>query len=108
MEIEIAHAEPNKQTILKLSVAQGATIEQAIVQSNILKIAEIVTPIAELNVGIFGKLRDLQSVVHKGDRIEIYRSLHVDPKTARHNRVKDQRKAKRQAIALANQKKKQQ
>lgn len=102
MDVEIAYAEPNKQTILKLSVKQGASIKDVIDKSNILIIAEITQPLNELNVGIFGKLRTLNWVVKAGDRIEIYRDLHVDPKTARQQRAKEQQKAQRRAYQHAN------
>lgn len=88
MEIEIAYATAAKQIILKVTVAEGTTIQQAILQSDILNIAAISMPIESLAVGIFGKQRSLSWELQDGDRIEIYRSLYVDPKTARKIRAK--------------------
>ena len=96
MEIEIAYALPEKQTILKCEIATGATIQEAILQSDILNIAAITVPLEDLTVGIFGKQRSLNWQLKPGDRIEIYRPLHVDPKTARKIRAKKYAKAKQQ------------
>ncbi len=38
-------------------------------------------------VGIFGQLKKLTDKVENGDRIEIYRSLLIDPKEARRKRA---------------------
>jgi putative ubiquitin-RnfH superfamily antitoxin RatB of RatAB toxin-antitoxin module len=38
-------------------------------------------------VGIFGKLCDLNQLLKAGDRVEIYRALHNDPKEARRQRA---------------------
>jgi uncharacterized protein len=88
MEIEIAYATPTNQTIVKIAVAAGTTIQEAILQSDILNLAAISEPIQNLAVGIFGKQRSLSWELQEGDRVEIYRPLYVDPKTARKIRAK--------------------
>ncbi len=45
-----------------------------------------------LRIGVFGKLKPLDQPVTHGDRIEIYRPLQVDPKTARRLRAEKKKK----------------
>ena len=42
---------------------------------------------------MFGKIKPLDAVLADYDRVEIYRPLKVDPKTARQRRVEKTRKA---------------
>ena len=42
----------------------------------------------QYKVGIFGKLKTLDTVLHEHDRIEIYRPLLADPKESRRSRAK--------------------
>ena len=42
---------------------------------------------AALNVGIFGSACKLDTPLKTGDRVEIYRPLHHDPKEARRQRA---------------------
>ncbi|MBW8837789.1 MAG: RnfH family protein, partial [Burkholderia sp.] len=44
-------------------------------------------------VGVFGKLKPLDTVLADHDRVEIYRPLLVDPKVSRQRRVEKTRKA---------------
>lgn len=99
MEIELAYAAPDKQILLYLDVPQGTTIQQAIEISQILTTANIDYPIA---VGIFGKIRSLDWALQAGDRLELYRPLHADPKEARLKRAKVQHKARAKLIQAAN------
>jgi uncharacterized protein len=45
-----------------------------------------------LSVGIWGKARPLDAPVREADRIEIYRGLTVDPKEARRQRYRKQKR----------------
>lgn len=85
--IEVAYAEPQKQSIIKMAVSEGCTVEAAIHQSGVL----IIFPQIDLvnqKVGIFSKACQLSDVVCAGDRIEIYRALTIDPKEARRAKEK--------------------
>ena len=91
LTIEVAYAAGNslaKQVVISLQVAIGMNIKQAIEQSGILtKFPEI-----DLNVnpvGVFGQLRNLTTVLQNGDRIEIYRSLLLNPNQIRQSRGKN-------------------
>jgi len=86
MRIEVAYAKPSEQVILTLDIADGSTMEAAIIESGILqRFPEI--DLANNKVGIFGKLCKLDQVLRAGDRVEIYRPLIVDPKEMRRNRA---------------------
>ena len=41
----------------------------------------------DVDVGLWGKLVPLDTVLHDGDRLERYRGLIADPKQARHQRA---------------------
>lgn len=86
MIVEVVYARPDKQAIIQISLPQGATLEEAIQASGLLE----QFPEIELNenkVGIFGKLAQREHPLRPGDRVEIYRSLIVDPKQARRERA---------------------
>lgn len=86
IRVEVAYARPDEQIILPVEVPEGATLEQAIVQSRILeRFPEI--QLQNTKVGIFGKLGKLSASVRPGDRVEIYRPLLADPKEVRKKRA---------------------
>jgi putative ubiquitin-RnfH superfamily antitoxin RatB of RatAB toxin-antitoxin module len=94
--VEVCYARPGLTWHQALSVAPGTTLQQAIVQSGILQ----QVPEIEINtckVGIFSKLKPGETVLRANDRIEIYRPLLADPKTARRERV-TQKRAGRKAM----------
>lgn len=85
--IEVAYAKAQEQSILKVVLDEGSTIEQAILYSGICaKFPEI--DLNKVKVGIFSKQQPLTNRVKEGDRIEIYRPLLVDPKEARRAKAK--------------------
>lgn len=84
--VEIAYALPYKQLILIVNIEKNSNVKAAIEASNIL----IEFPEIDLNVnkvGIFGKISNLDTPLRHKDRVEIYRSLTVDPKVARVKRA---------------------
>jgi len=86
ISIEVAYARPEEQVILKLDVAPGTSIQQAIEQSGMLeRFPEI--DVGTLKAGIFGKLKKLTQTLQQGDRVEIYRPLIADPKQVRKERA---------------------
>ncbi len=86
ISVEVAYAKPDEQLILRLEVAPGTTLRQAIEQSGILdRLPEIDR--TNLKVGVFGKLKKPDQVLREGDRVEIYRPLIADPKQVRRERA---------------------
>lgn len=86
LRVEVAYADPSRQLILSVDVPEGATLEQAIIQSRIQEqFPEI--QLLTAKVGVFGKLSKLSAAVRAGDRVEIYRPLLADPKAVRKQRA---------------------
>jgi putative ubiquitin-RnfH superfamily antitoxin RatB of RatAB toxin-antitoxin module len=84
--IEVAYALSKKQLIIPIKVKDGTTAKEAIQVSGIIK----KFPEIDLNInqiGIFGKLTQLDHVMRERDRIEIYRPLVADPKEIRRQRA---------------------
>jgi putative ubiquitin-RnfH superfamily antitoxin RatB of RatAB toxin-antitoxin module len=93
MKVGIAYALPERQVWLDIELPEGATVQDAVERSGLLK------QFPEINletqkVGIYSKLCKLDTVLNDGDRVEIYRSIICDPKTVR-------RKAKPEGAAEA-------
>ena len=86
ISIEVAYALPELQTIIALTLPKGTTVQQAIVASKVLELYPDINK-TELNVGIFGSACKLENLLKTGDRVEIYRPLHHDPKEARRQRA---------------------
>ncbi|MCD6056078.1 MAG: hypothetical protein K0R12_1040 [Gammaproteobacteria bacterium] len=81
--VEITYARSTEdQKILTVWVPVDTTVKTAILQSTILThYPEI--DLRHQTVGIFSRPVRLDQTVNAGDRIEIYRPLVIDPKTAR-------------------------
>ena len=80
MKIGIAYALPQRQTWFDIELPDGATIQDAINRSGILKqFPEI--DLEKNKVGVYGKVSKLDAVLNDGDRVEIYRPITCDPKT---------------------------
>ncbi len=85
MRITVVHALPQQQSVVVMEVEPGTTLRQAVERSGLW------TPAAPPRVGVFGHPRALQETVGEGDRVEIYRELLKDPKTARRQRAQKPR-----------------
>jgi len=90
IEIEVAYAKANQQTVLRLLMANTSTVEQAIINSGILQQWPEID-LKKNKVGIFGQICELNKVLNAGDRIEIYRPLQKDPMDARRQKAKIKR-----------------
>ena len=82
MKIGIAYAVPTRQVWLNVEVPDGATVQDAIERSGILKQFPDID-LEQQKVGIFSKLAKLDAVLADGDRVEIYRPITCDPKTVK-------------------------
>ena len=90
IEIEVAYATANQQTVLRLQIANNSTVEQAIIESGILQQWPEID-LQKNKVGIFGQLCELDKILNAGDRVEIYRPLQKDPMDARRQKAKIKR-----------------
>ncbi len=86
IEVEVAFASVEKQSLIPLKVAEGSSVHQAINESGILEEFNEID-LDTLNVGVFGKLCKLDKTLTEGDRVEIYRPLITSPMDARRNRA---------------------
>lgn len=88
MRVEVAYAASASDAFLvELDLADGATVEQAIRASGVLsRYPEI--HLEDCRVGVFSERCTLDRRLRAGDRVEIYRSLLVDPKEARRRRAR--------------------
>lgn len=86
MQVEIVYALPTEQFVLTLEVAPGCCVLEALQQ---VQFSAAIPPLdwQTAQLGIFGKKVALSTVLVPYDRIEIYRPLQADPKTARRNRA---------------------
>ncbi|AGS06965.1 RnfH family protein [Candidatus Profftella armatura] len=77
--VQICYADLQLQILYELYVTNQTSIQTAILQSNILhKISKINS--INLKVGIYGKLKKLDTILRNNDRIEIYRPLIINSK----------------------------
>lgn len=73
----------------RLELPRGSSAGDALAASQVL--AEFPALAAgRLALGIWGRKAPLSQTLHDGDRVEIYRGLLVDPKTARRERFNQQ------------------
>ena len=87
ISITVAYATPERQVELPVQLDAHCNISLAIKKSGILQqIPEI--PFPDIEVGVWGKRLPLDGLIRDGDRVEIYRSLIIDPKEARRQRIR--------------------
>ena len=95
LHVQVCYAKPNRELLRDLAMPAGSTLHDAIKQSGILhSVPEI--DLTVCRVGIYGKLKPLDTVLRDHDRIEIYRALIADPKESRRKRAekKEAKKAR--------------
>ena len=86
LRVSVAYVGVAGQAVRALEVRSGTSVRETIEQCGLLgQFPEI--DLDANKVGIFGKLVKLEQTVEEGDRIEIYRPLIADPKTARKRRA---------------------
>jgi putative ubiquitin-RnfH superfamily antitoxin RatB of RatAB toxin-antitoxin module len=94
IEVEVAYALPERQTLLRLNVPIGTTAEQAVQRSGVLeRYPEL--DLSASKLGIFAKVVPPQRELREGDRVEIYRPLLADPKAVRQKRAEEGKKLKK-------------
>lgn len=75
-----------------LNIARGLAASTLTTRGTRVEIDEV--PWDAAPVGIYGEVRDRRDVPDDGDRIELYRPLHSDPRERRRSRVQKDRRAK--------------
>ena len=84
--VEVAYALPEKQYLQRVTLQQGATVEEAIRASGLLELRTDID-LSKNKVGIYSRPVKLADVLQDGDREEIYRPLIADPKELRRQRA---------------------
>jgi putative ubiquitin-RnfH superfamily antitoxin RatB of RatAB toxin-antitoxin module len=84
--VEVAYALPEKQYLQRLTLHEGATVEEAIRASGLLELRSDIS-LTQNKVGIYSRPVKLGDELHDGDRVEIYRPLIADPKELRRKRA---------------------
>lgn len=82
LRVEVAVAWPELQVVVPMEVPPGATVQDAIARSG-LRERFPGLEISDDRLGIFANRCRPDRELEDGDRVEIYRPLKVDPKTAR-------------------------
>lgn len=88
MKVEVAYARPERQRLITLDLAPGATASDAVRASGLADEYPDIDP-EDTPLGVFGQACAPTTVLRAGDRVEIYRPLQVDPKEARRRRARD-------------------
>lgn len=82
LTVEAVFALPEKQSLQTVAVESGATVLDVIAKSGLMEMFPDHT-LSEMTVGVWGREVGKDRIVSDGDRIEIYRSLELDPREAR-------------------------
>ncbi len=86
INVEVCYPLPHKQEVVRLRIAAGSTLQQALESSGLLaKYPEI--DLKKNKFGIWNKLSKPDAVLRDFDRVEIYRPLIADPKEVRKQRA---------------------
>ena len=91
ISVEVSYAEPQRAVVKTYRLSSAASVGDA------LRLAAADPDFAGVDVahsavGIFGKLAPLSQMLNDGDRVEIYRPLAADPKSARRARAREKKR----------------
>jgi uncharacterized protein len=87
IRVSIVYALPERATEIELALPAGTTVGEAIERSRITE-RHPEADFAALATGVFGRIVPLDAVLADGDRVELYRPLRIDPKSARRRRAR--------------------
>ena len=86
IEIEVAYASQDSQTLMTVRLPVDSSVTQAIQASEILQQHPEIE-LSKLVFGVYGQICSADKTLANGDRVEIYRPLLHDPMTARRQRM---------------------
>lgn len=98
--VEVAYAEQESQALLSVKVPAGTTAIEAVRLSKISQAFDRLHENDALELGIFSRKCEHNTVLAEGDRVEIYRPLLIDPKEARRLKaaVAERKKSQQPAV----------
>jgi putative ubiquitin-RnfH superfamily antitoxin RatB of RatAB toxin-antitoxin module len=86
IQVQVCYALADTVFLQDVSIPNASAIQDAILASSVLQqYPEI--ELTAARVGIFGKLKALDSLLQHGDRVEIYRPLQAEPMESRRRRA---------------------
>lgn len=91
ISVQVAYAEPRRAVVRTYRMTAPVSVGQALLRAR-SDPAFAGVAIQDSAVGVFGRVVSLAHELRDGDRVEIYRPLAADPKSARRERVKEARK----------------
>lgn len=90
LRVEVAYCpQPGVTELVPLHLPAGATVADAVQQCGLLPRHGLA--LEAVKVGVWSRVKDMQTVLRDLDRVELYRPLQVDPKEARRQRYKRQK-----------------
>ena len=90
LRVEVAYCpQPGVAELVPLRLPAGATVADAVQQCGLLSRHGLA--LETVKVGVWSRVKDMQTVLRDRDRVELYRPLLVDPKEARRQRYKRQK-----------------
>lgn len=96
INVEVVFALPSKQRLVSLEVAQGTTAADVVLLADLASFFPEMGDefFAQAPLGIFGKALKTPAsyCLRDGDRVEVYRPLEIDPKSARQARAQKQQR----------------
>ena len=92
MKVQVVYANPDRQYVIDLDVPEGTTIYKAAEFSGSADLFPEID-LGTTPIGVFGvRVKTATTtVLHPGDRVELYRSLIADPKENRRTRAESQK-----------------
>ncbi len=87
IEVEVVFATRSRQALVALELDPGATVADAIAAALASRFPD--EPLDALQAGIWGRPVARSQVLADGDRVELYRPLHKDPRDARRELAAD-------------------
>lgn len=87
MRVEVVYALPDRQPLVEVELDGGATVADAVRASGLAERFPEIDP-EQGPFGVFSQRCAPERLLRAGDRVEIYRALQVDPKTARRLRAR--------------------
>jgi putative ubiquitin-RnfH superfamily antitoxin RatB of RatAB toxin-antitoxin module len=86
--VEVAYAEAERQTVVRVELPRNSSVRQAVDLSGIVAAELPKGAIDSYQLGVFGNKVAPDRIVQNGDRIEIYRPLLLNPMEARRHRAR--------------------
>lgn len=93
IRVEVVYALPERQDYVELDLPAGTTVCGALDASRLAERHPEID-LAQVQIGVYGKLVARDHVLRDHDRVEVYRPLIADPKEVRRQRAAQAKAAK--------------